>query len=216
MPTAPQLNRRKNEIGLPTGVDLKMLKAIVGGVKGTTLLVEKLRILLPNVSRSIKRLRRAGWIRKAGKDYAPTPKAKKLSLIWESPTACGSAPVKEEQATEQTELLHGQDGQNGFQLQGTELVGKLATGRTSGRRQRQRDLVYQREDWHLFLDPATLPQKAGCYPGDIYKIVLKELGDNALDLGAGVELIRNGDGSWLVVDNGPGLSPSEIVKLIVR
>src|SRR4029077_674154 len=43
--------------------------------------------------------------------------------------------------------------------------------------QRKRELFYAREDWRLFLEPVTLPQKAGCFPLDLYKIVLKELTD---------------------------------------
>ena len=51
------------------------------------------------------------------------------------------------------------------------------------RRQRARDkaLLYSRDDWQLFLDPATLPQKAGCHPVRLRQLVLKELADNQLD-----------------------------------
>jgi hypothetical protein len=45
------------------------------------------------------------------------------------------------------------------------------------RRQRARDrtLLYSRDDWGLFLDAETLPQKAGCHPDHLRKVVLKEL-----------------------------------------
>ena len=50
------------------------------------------------------------------------------------------------------------------------------------RQQRARDaLLFERDDWSLFLDPATLQQKAGCQPEDLRQIVLREVVDNALD-----------------------------------
>ena len=84
------------------------------------------------------------------------------------------------------------------------------------RRQRQREreqkLIYETEDWRLFTDLATLPQKAGCQPEDLRKIVLKELVDNALDAGAAVSL-DHADGAWVVTDDGPGLDPAEVPRL---
>src|SRR5258708_36033273 len=79
------------------------------------------------------------------------------------------------------------------------------------RRLRQRDLVYQREDWQLFLDPSTLSQKAGCNAEDINKIVLKELVDNALDAGANVDLTHE-NGTWVVTDDGPGLTIEDVQR----
>jgi hypothetical protein len=49
----------------------------------------------------------------------------------------------------------------------------------------------ERDDWQLFLDPQTLPQKAGCQPDELSALVLKELVDNALDTGANVALIKD-------------------------
>ena len=84
------------------------------------------------------------------------------------------------------------------------------------RRQRQREreqtLIYETEDWRLFTDLATLPQKAGCQPEDLRKVVLKELVDNALDAGAAVSL-DHADGAWIVTDDGPGLDPAEVPRL---
>jgi hypothetical protein len=83
------------------------------------------------------------------------------------------------------------------------------------RQQRQRDrqpLFYEREDWSLFLDEATLPQKAGCYPGDLRKIILKEVVDNALDTGANVTLWHT-DNFWIISDDGPGLDPERIPEI---
>ena len=84
------------------------------------------------------------------------------------------------------------------------------------RQQRQREseqkLIYETEDWRLFTDLATLPQKAGCQPEDLRKVVLKELVDNALDTGAGVSL-EHADGVWIIADDGPGLEPAEVPRL---
>jgi hypothetical protein len=135
-----------------------MIKAIGGGITSATPLAEKLSIPIQSVSRWAKRLQTSGLLRKDGKDYALTPKAKKLTPKAESSIAYEAAPVKDSQASDQTTIPEVPRGQNGFQLQVSELVGKLATGKSSGsgateqkRRQRQRDLVYQREDWHFSL-----------------------------------------------------------------
>ena len=83
------------------------------------------------------------------------------------------------------------------------------------RRQRERDrgaLLFQRDDWQLFLDPATLPQKAGCQPANLRQIVLREVVDNALDEGARATLRQDGD-TWIIDDDGPGLDPAEVPRL---
>jgi len=90
------------------------------------------------------------------------------------------------------------------------------------RRQRERDrssvLLYSRDDWQLFLDPATLPQKAGVQPGDLPALVLKELVDNALDAGASdVTLSKVWRGfvlEYVIADDGPGIAPAIVSKLI--
>jgi hypothetical protein len=86
------------------------------------------------------------------------------------------------------------------------------------RRQRQREraapapIVYSTEDWQLFLNPDTLPQKAACFASELPALVLKELADNALDEGSDVKItLRNG--KWLVSDNGPGLDPERVAEL---
>jgi hypothetical protein len=85
------------------------------------------------------------------------------------------------------------------------------------RQQRARDrgtLLFERPDWRLFLDAATLPQKAGCQPGHLRAIVLREVVDNALDAGADdVTLTTDGDGSYAIADDGPGLDPVDVPRL---
>lgn len=73
-------------------------------------------------------------------------------------------------------------------------------------------IVYQTEDWQLFLNPDTLPQKAGCFPHQLPGLVLKELTDNALDVGAEVSLSRAA-GHWIIKDNGPGIDPDRVPDL---
>jgi hypothetical protein len=84
--------------------------------------------------------------------------------------------------------------------------------RQQRQREREQELIYETEDWRLFTDLATLPQKAGCQPEDLRKVVLKELVDNALDTGAAVSL-EHADGAWIIADDGPGLEPAEVPRL---
>jgi hypothetical protein len=79
-------------------------------------------------------------------------------------------------------------------------------------RERQRAILYDRDDWQLFLDAATLPQKAGCEPEELPALVLKELADNALDAGANVSLTTDGK-HWIVQDDGPGVDPDQVPHL---
>ena len=74
-----------------------------------------------------------------------------------------------------------------------------------------------RDDWQLFLDIATLPQKAGVQPRDLPTLVLKELVDNALDAGASdVTLSKVWRGSvleYVITDDGPGIAPAIVPTL---
>ena len=79
-------------------------------------------------------------------------------------------------------------------------------------RQRDQALLFERDDWRLFVDPATLPQKAGCQPANLRQIVLREIVDNALDAGADATLERDG-GAWVISDDGPGLDPADVPRL---
>jgi Histidine kinase-, DNA gyrase B-, and HSP90-like ATPase len=92
-----------------------------------------------------------------------------------------------------------------------------AAERKRRRRERERSsnaLFYERDDWQLFCDISTLPQKAGCQPGEIIQIVLKELVDNALDHNPDGEVALRHDGDWWVVeDTGPGIDPEAAPSL---
>ncbi len=83
------------------------------------------------------------------------------------------------------------------------------------RQQRERDrqpLLFVRDDWQLFLDPATLGQKVGAQPQYLRQVVLRELVDNGLDAGAQVTL-NQGEGGWIISDSGPGLDPAAVPRL---
>src|SRR3954452_17845509 len=90
--------------------------------------------------------------------------------------------------------------------------GLTAAERKRHQRERDKQLIYETEDWRLFTDQTTLPQKAGCQPAYLGEIVLKELVDNALEAGANVRLDCI-DGTWIVCDDGPGLDPADVPRL---
>jgi hypothetical protein len=74
-------------------------------------------------------------------------------------------------------------------------------------------ILYEREDWRLFVDPHTLPQKAGCEPDQIGRIIAKELTDNALDNWASGVVLTGDQMTCTVADNGPGLSEADMLRV---
>ena len=76
--------------------------------------------------------------------------------------------------------------------------------------------MFERADWTLFRTVEGLQQKAGVPARWLRRLVLKELGDNALDGGAIRFGLVDGDPqAFFVEDNGPGLdgTPKEIADL---
>jgi hypothetical protein len=70
--------------------------------------------------------------------------------------------------------------------------------------------LVSREDWQDFLDPEGLRRKAGHH--DLILVAIKELADNAADVGhANVERV-NGT-TVRVTDDGPGLDPDFVPTL---
>jgi hypothetical protein len=92
-----------------------------------------------------------------------------------------------------------------------------AAERKAAQRERERlaknPTYFERPDWSLFLDVGTLPQKAGCRPGDLRRLVLRELVDNALDAGARVKEPEEVGDCWVICDTGPGLDPDMVPRL---
>jgi hypothetical protein len=77
----------------------------------------------------------------------------------------------------------------------------------------QAPLLFERADWQLFLRRETLSRKAGCEPGQIGRIVLKEVVDNALDTGSGEVTLEEIPGGYRVTDHGPGIDPADVARL---
>ena len=78
------------------------------------------------------------------------------------------------------------------------------------------NLKFEREDWTLFRTLDGLTQKAGVSRDQLAKLVLKELADNALDVGAHAEVGSLGKGRYFVDDDSPdGIdgTPEEIARL---
>jgi hypothetical protein len=74
-------------------------------------------------------------------------------------------------------------------------------------------ILFERADWRLFIDPHTLPQKAGCDANQIERALLKELVDNALDENAGNVTVGGDVFHAIVRDTGPGIDPAQITTL---
>src|SRR5215467_5632431 len=93
-----------------------------------------------------------------------------------------------------------------------------AAGRMRRMRERNRlsiaePILYERPDWQLLVNSQPLPQKAGCEPHEIGRVVLKELVDNALDAGARHVVVTGNAKCCAVDDGGPGLDPDAVPRL---
>jgi hypothetical protein len=75
--------------------------------------------------------------------------------------------------------------------------------------------MFERQDWTLFRTVEGLQQKAGVPAKLLRRLVLKEVGDNALDTGAEIRSGHIDDDSFYIEDDGPGLdgTPEEIAEL---
>jgi hypothetical protein len=75
------------------------------------------------------------------------------------------------------------------------------------------DFEFQREDWALCRTIEGLQQKAGVPAGQLRRLVLKELADNGLDIGADVRVGELPGGKYFVQDDGTGIAPEEVASL---
>lgn len=73
--------------------------------------------------------------------------------------------------------------------------------------------LFERDDWRLFTSYTTLPQKAGVSKDDLDRVVLKELMDNALDAGTGVNMIEDFDGFVSISNRGKGMTKDVIERV---
>jgi hypothetical protein len=72
---------------------------------------------------------------------------------------------------------------------------------------------FQREDWLLFRTIEGLQQRAGVPKERLRRLVLKELADNGLDIGARVRIGKTDGGGYFVEDDGIGIDPDEVARL---
>jgi len=75
------------------------------------------------------------------------------------------------------------------------------------------NLKFEREDWSLFRTIEGLEQRAGVPKQWLRRLVLKELADNGLDIGAQVRVGELHGGGYFVEDNGAGIEPKEVTRL---
>jgi DNA topoisomerase VI subunit B len=73
-------------------------------------------------------------------------------------------------------------------------------------------LLFERGDWQLLINPQTWPQRAGCEPKQIGRVVSKELVENGLDAGGPVTIFGNTE-ECIVTDGGPGIAPADVPRL---
>jgi hypothetical protein len=75
--------------------------------------------------------------------------------------------------------------------------------------------MFERQDWTLFRTVEGLQQKAGVPAAKLRRLVLKEIGDNALDAGTTIKAGPIDANTYFVEDAGPGLAgtPEEIAGL---
>ena len=73
----------------------------------------------------------------------------------------------------------------------------------------------ERPDWSLFRSIDGLQQKAGVPATRLRRLVMKEIADNALDTGTGIDAGQIDDHVIYVAENGPGIdgTPEEIAEL---
>jgi hypothetical protein len=75
------------------------------------------------------------------------------------------------------------------------------------------NLKFEREDWSLFRTIEGLQQRAGVPKQRLRRLVLKELADNGLDIGAQVRVGELPGGGYFVEDDGSGIEPQEVAQL---
>jgi hypothetical protein len=98
------------------------------------------------------------------------------------------------------------------------VTGQRANTSLSGNENEPFLKMAERHDWELFRSVEGLCQKAGVPAALLRRLVLKEIGDNALDTGADIRfglVKKNNFDLFYVEDDGPGLdgAPEDIASL---
>jgi hypothetical protein len=78
------------------------------------------------------------------------------------------------------------------------------------------EFQFERPEWTLFRSVHTLSQKAGVSVERLRRLALKELTDNALDVGGNVWIGARDDhgDSFFIEDDGPGIDPNQVGRLL--
>ena len=93
----------------------------------------------------------------------------------------------------------------------TSAATRMARMRARRKAAKTAPILYERADWKLFIEPQTLPQKAGCEPDQMGRVIIKELVDNALDCGASAVELSGAEQCCTVSDNGPGIAARDLL-----
>jgi hypothetical protein len=196
----------------PSGVALALLQAIDGGITSATLLAEKFEVSKQRISYLLIGLIKAGLLRKDGKDYALSTKAKKSTALAAQSIAFEAASVKDSQASEPPTTQVPQTAKN------AKNANSEALARHAAQPPKTRDFhILSRQDWVAYTSPNTISQKTGLAPRCMVRSDLKELVDNGLDhtdrhrLPGLVTLTQHDSHTFTAANKGPGwdLSPEE-------
>jgi hypothetical protein len=74
-------------------------------------------------------------------------------------------------------------------------------------------LIFERDDWRLLIEARTWPQKAGCEPDQVGRVIIKELVENGLDCGAENVTLTGDYGYCVITDDGPGIAAKDVLRL---
>jgi hypothetical protein len=91
---------------------------------------------------------------------------------------------------------------------------QISSGRSASQTPDQ-ILKFERADWTSFRTVEGLQQKAGVSADRLIRLVLKELADNGLDIGASVNVGPLPSGGYFIENDGDGIAgtPEEIARL---
>jgi hypothetical protein len=74
-------------------------------------------------------------------------------------------------------------------------------------------LIFECDDWRLLIEGRTWPQKAGCQPGQVGRVVIKEIVENSLDSGGESVTLAGDNHHCVITDDGPGIAAKDVPRL---
>jgi hypothetical protein len=87
--------------------------------------------------------------------------------------------------------------------------------RMRARRAGTSPLLFERDDWRLLIEARSWAQKAGCQPGQVGRVIIKELVENALDSGAAYVSLTGNSWQCIIEDDGPSIAAADVTRLFV-